>query len=122
MTTAETETRVPVTVLTGFLGAGVDGKVPRTPTEKYTWKQTPELNLEFWLAHRDEPLEQVKSELGTSHRESIKTIEAISDEDLFGSRPYKWTKSTTLGAYFVSSTGSHYKWARNEIRKGLRNR
>lgn len=105
----------------GWYRAGLEGKVPRTPSEKYTWKQTPELNHEIWLAHKDDELAAVRSELEASHGECVETIKSISNEELFESRPYQWTKSTTLGAYFVSATSSHYDWARKEIRRGLRN-
>lgn len=30
---------------------------------------------------------------------------------------YAWTKTTTLGAYFVSSTSSHYDWAMKKLRR-----
>ncbi len=104
----------------GWYRAGLSGEVPKTPSEKYTWKQTPELNNDIWLEHRNDSLSDVRAALAASHAEIIRTIESISDEDLFGSRPFKWTKSTTLGAYMVSATSSHYDWARKEIRKGLK--
>lgn len=104
----------------GWYQAGLAEEIPKTPSEKYSWKQTPELNHEIWLEHLEEPLDQVQSELDASHKEFIRTIESLSNDVLFESKPYRWTKSTTLGSYFVSSTSSHYEWARKEIRKGIK--
>ena len=44
----------------------------------------------------------------------------ISEEDLFTPGRYAWTKTSTLGAYFVSATASHYAWARKEVHKCLK--
>lgn len=106
----------------GWYRAGAAGEVPKTPSERYTWKQTPQLNDEIWQKHRNDSLDRVKSELEGTHVETLDVIGQISNADLFESRPYAWTKSTTLGAYFVSATGSHYDWARKEIRRGLKKR
>lgn len=100
--------------------AGVAGETPKTPSEKYTWKQTPDLNQDIWENAKDLPLKDVRRRFSDSHAETLATISDISNEDLFVNRPFKWTKSTTLGSYFVSCTGSHYDWARKEIRKGLK--
>lgn len=100
--------------------AGVGGEIPKTPSEKYTWKQTPELNQEIWEQAKDLSLQEVRRRFSNSHEKALATISDISNESLFVNRPFKWTKSTTLGAYFVSCTSSHYEWARKEIRKGLK--
>ena len=35
-------------------------------------------------------------------------------------KKYKWTGSTSLGAYLVSATSSHYDWAYKLIKKCLK--
>lgn len=55
-----------------------------------------------------------------SHRLVMERIEGHDNEELFGRGVYKWTKSTTLGAYFVSSTCSHYDWAMKKIRRHIK--
>jgi hypothetical protein len=47
-------------------------------------------------------------------------IEKHTDEELFEKKKYPWTGSTSLGAYFISATCSHYLWAYDLIRKWLK--
>ena len=42
------------------------------------------------------------------------------DDELFEKKRYKWTGSTSLGAYLVSATSSHYDWAFKLIKKCLK--
>ena len=62
----------------------------------------------------------MKDDFIKSHGEIVKVIQSLPNEVLFGRGHYRWTGSNTLGAYFVSATSSHYLWARNEIKKGMR--
>lgn len=100
--------------------AGKRGERPVTPSPKYTWQQTPALNQEIYETYRDHPLEGVQRDLAASHQETLALIEAMTDAELFTPKAYAWTKTSTLGSYFTSTTSSHYEWARKEIRKGLR--
>ncbi len=100
--------------------AGLRGEVPETPGGGFSWQQTPALNQQIYLAHHDEPLDEVWAAFRASAARVRAAIEAASEEQLFARNVYTWTKSTTLGAYFVSATSSHYAWARTEIRKGIK--
>lgn len=104
----------------GWHAAGLRGEVPETPGGGFSWQQMPALNQQIYLAHRDEPLDAVWAAFRASAAAARAAIEVASEEQLFAPGVYKWTKSTTLGAYFVSATSSHYVWARTEIRKGLK--
>ena len=86
----------------------VEGKIPVVPGEGYTWKALPALNMEIWKKYQDVPLSQAKEMLSDSHDMIIRLIESHTNDELFSKGRYKWTKSTTLGAYFVSGTSSHY--------------
>lgn len=100
--------------------AGLKGKTPAVPSEKYNWAQLPQLNHEIYLNHCDEPLTEVLKRFKTSHRKIMKTIEQIPEKELFTRGQYTWTRNNLLAAYFVSATSSHYRWARTEIRKAIR--
>lgn len=54
--------------------------------------------------------------LQRSHNDVLALIEGFSDEELFTKGVYKWTAGSTLGAYFISSTASHYDWAIKKLR------
>lgn len=100
--------------------AGIAGQVPKTPADDLTWRQTPELNQRIYEKHRDRPLEDIQAEFEASHHEILGVIKAVPEADLLEKGRYKWTKSSTLGSYFVSATSSHYKWARDLIRKWVK--
>ncbi|MEM8534210.1 MAG: ClbS/DfsB family four-helix bundle protein, partial [Chloroflexota bacterium] len=100
--------------------AGKRGEVPVTPSEKYTWREIPSLNQEIYETHRDWPLDRVNADFTASHQEIMQEIESLSHDELFTPKVYVWTKSTTLGSYFISATGSHYDWAYKEIRRGIK--
>ncbi len=100
--------------------AGKRGETPQTPGQGYTWQQIPALNQNIYERHRDTPLETVMEQFRASYEAIFAAIEAMTDEELFTPKVYKWTKSTTLGSYMTSATCSHYHWAWTEIRKGLK--
>jgi len=100
--------------------AGLKGKISVTPAEGFNWAQLPELNQQIYERYCPIPLAEIQKEFKSSFRKMLKTIQDLSDEDLFTRGRYTWTKNNTLGTYFVSCTSSHYHWARTEIKKGLK--
>ena len=99
---------------------GKTGETPITPSEKYTWREIPALNQEIYETYRDAHLDDIQRDFTTSHEETMALIESIDDEELFTPKVYQWTKTTTVGAYFISATSSHYDWARKEIRRWVK--
>lgn len=83
----------------------------------YTWKTYPELNVRFWEQAQSVPLEHAYADLVASHARVMALIESFSDEELFTKRHFRWTGSTSLGAYCVSATSSHYEWAMRKLRR-----
>jgi len=55
--------------------------------------------------------------LTSSFNELQDIIRKHSNEELFEKKRYKWTGTTSLGAYLVSATSSHYDWAYKLIKK-----
>ncbi len=96
---------------------GMSGKKPVMPAEGYTWKATPDLNQWILKNYQDLPLKDAKILLKESHRNVEKIIEHHSDKELFEKKRYKWTGTTSLGAYLVSTTSSHYEWALKLIKR-----
>ena len=104
----------------GWYRAGLRGEIPEMPAPGYKWNQMPQLNQMIYEKHRDSPLGEVMEQFHASHRETVGVIQELSDEELFTARRYGWTQGNTMGTYFVSTTSSHYLWARKEARKGLK--
>ena len=65
-------------------------------------------------------LAEITAQFDASHQEIVEVIRELTNDDLFTAGRYPWTQKNTLGAYFVSATSSHYLWARNEMRKGVK--
>ena len=94
----------------------VKGGMPAVPGEGYTWMTLPDLNMEIWKKYQDVPLAAAKSMLRKSHEEVLAIAALHTDEELFTKGLYKWTKTSNLGAYFISCTSSHYDWAMTKIK------
>lgn len=95
----------------------IDGGLPDVPGTGYTWRTLPDLNKCIWEKYQGTSLAEAKTSLIESHKMILKLIETHSNDELFTKKVYKWTKGSTLGAYFVSCTSSHYNWAMKKIRK-----
>ena len=75
------------------------------------------INLEIFKKYSNTDLEEAKTLLNNSFAKIQKLIEKHSNEDLFLKQKYEWTGTTSLGAYLISSTSSHYDWAYKIIKK-----
>lgn len=101
----------------GWYQVGLTGAKPEIPAKGYTWKTTPELNKWICEKYKQTSMEEAKERFKASSQQVREIIESHSDEELFEKKRYKWTGTTSLGAYLVSTTSSHYDWALNLIRK-----
>ncbi|MCZ2101005.1 MAG: ClbS/DfsB family four-helix bundle protein [Chitinophagales bacterium] len=65
-------------------------------------------------------LEYAKNLLKNPYTEIQQIIEMHTNEELFEKKKYKWTGTTSLGAYLIFATSSHYDWAIKIIKKTLK--
>ena len=105
-----------------WVAAGERGERPSVPAEGYAWNQLPALNEAIRLRSAGQSVGETLAMWAASHAETVRTIMAIPEATLFEPGLYPWMNRNTLAAYFASATGSHDRWARTEIRKGLRRR
>lgn len=99
---------------------GMNGEKPDIPAKGYSWKTTPQLNARIREKYANTPLAAVKNLLASSHRDMMSLIESHSNEELFEKKRYKWTGTTSLGAYLISATSSHYDWALKLVKKAMK--
>jgi hypothetical protein len=109
-------------MLSNWYEVGMRGEKPEMPSTGHTWKTVPELNRKIWQHYSKTDLEEIKQKLLHSHQELTQLIEKHSNEELFEKKRYKWTGSTSLGAYLISATSSHYDWAFKLIKKAKKER
>lgn len=100
--------------------AGLKGDVPKTPDEKYNWRQLPALNHEIYLRHKDLSLAEVRKNFAESFGEMMAAIDTMTEEELFKPNYYEWTGNGLLRDYVNANTASHYRWASAMIRKFAR--
>lgn len=99
---------------------GMTGTKPDMPAKGYTWKTLPDLNKKIWEKYRDEEYQDISTKLEESYFQLQELIASYSDEELFEKKRYKWTGSTSLAAYLISNTSSHYDWAYKLIKKSTK--
>jgi hypothetical protein len=88
----------------------------------YTWSQLPALNESIRQRAAGQSVSETLARWAASHVEVARAIAAIPEATLFEPGLYPWMNRNTLAAYFASATGSHDRWARTTIRKGMRGR
>ena len=81
------------------------------PAPGYTWKTTPELNRTIRDQYVKISLDEAQNKWQATHQDMQTIIDRHSDEELFEKKRYPWTGTTSLGAYLISATASHYDWA-----------
>jgi hypothetical protein len=98
----------------------LQGETPFIPAKGFKWNQLPALNRQIYEQYRDYPLDKVMDLFKGSHQKMLLFIESLSDEQIFTPGYFPWTKTGTLMSFIRPNTGSHYRWARAGMRKGLR--
>ena len=86
----------------------------------YNWKTYGDMNVEFWKKHQNTPLDESKKMLKKSQDDVMKMIDGLTNEELFSKGVYKWTGTTTVGAYCISATASHYDWAVKKLKAHMK--
>jgi hypothetical protein len=107
-------------LLLDWINANRRGEANQFLPEPYNWKTYPAMNVEFWKKHQKTSLTESKNMLKNSHKDVMALIETFSDDELFAKKAFSWTGTTTLGAYCVSATSSHYDWAIKKLKIHLK--
>lgn len=99
---------------------GMEGDKPKMPAEGFTWQTLPALNIVVREKYKDVSMTVAKRKLKASHLAIQKIIKNHSEEELFEKKRYGWTGSTSMAAYIIANSVSHYNWAKKLIRKSLK--
>ena len=104
-------------LLLAWVKANTNGEKRDFLPQPYNWRNYPDMNVAFWEKHQATTLPKAKGLLKDSHAEVMKLLDHFSQEELFSKQSFSWTGTTTLGAYFISATASHYDWAIKKLKK-----
>jgi len=95
---------------------GMSGKKPAIPAEDVTWQTLPILNRRIWERYRGTELKKAIAMLKKSHEDVMALVKKHTDDELFTKKKYAWTGTTSLGAYLISATSSHYDWGLKTVK------
>ena len=108
-------------LLIEFIDSNMKGIDKSFLPDGYNWKTYPEMNVEIWKKHQETSYDEAKDFLNKSHNAVLKLAQSLSDDELFEKKYYKWTGTTNLGAYFISTLSSHYDWAIKKLKEHRKN-
>ena len=103
-------------LLLNCIGANRNSRITQFLPEPYNWKTYPVMNVEFWKKHQNTSFMDASKMLKESHKNVMALIETFSNDELYSKRIFAWTGTSTLGAYCVSATSSHYDWAIKKLK------
>lgn len=104
-------------LLENWYVTGMKGEKPVMPAPGYTWRTTPDLNRFIQQKYSSTDLSAGINLLRESHERMMELATSHTNEELFTKKFYKWTGTSSLGAYFVANMSSHYGWANKIIKK-----
>jgi hypothetical protein len=107
-------------LLLNWANANLKGEQKPFLPKPYNWKTYPQMNVEIWEKHQQTDYDNSKKMLNESHHKVMKLIETFSNDELFAKKQFLWTGGSTLGAYCVSTTSSHYDWAIKKIKMHIK--
>lgn len=107
-------------LLLDWIQSNQHGKNQPFLPEPYNWKTYGKMNVEFWEKHQTTTYVMARTMVLASHKEVMQFIDSLSDKELFEKKHFAWTGTSTLGAYCVSATASHYDWAIKKIKLHLK--
>ena len=107
-------------LLLAWVATNLDGEARPFLPEPYNWKTYAQMNVGFWEKHQSTEYSTAEALLRASHKQIIENIHRFTNEELFEAMHFSWTGTTSLGAYFVSATSSHYDWAMKKLKVHIR--
>lgn len=103
----------------GWYGADTRGKKPNVPARGYSWKTIDALNQRIYEAHRADPVAKVLADFRNVHRRFVKTVEAMSDDELLTPGRFEWIGGKPCAAW-INGYAAHDAWGKRHIRAWMR--
>ncbi len=105
--------------MVGWIEESLRGETPQRPAPGMDWDDLDGLNEQIYLANKDKPLSAVLSDSRAAHQQSLKTVEALSEEDLLDPQRFTWRKGDPMWHMVAANTWWHYKEHSQQIRDWL---
>lgn len=106
----------------GWYVTGAGGNHPDLPATGYNWRQLSQLNQYIYEQYHERDVNSILEQFRLSCRDIDQFIEGLSEGKLFTPGVYDWTGKHALIDYITPNTSEHYRWAQQEIRKGIKSK
>jgi hypothetical protein len=104
----------------GWYWAGQRGDEPEVPALGMGWEDIDDLNRRIYERHRRRPLEEVLADFRDSYQEVRELVSGIPEDEMFAVGCYTWMGKGNLVGFILANTFSHYRWAKTNIRKWVK--
>jgi len=95
--------------MVGWVEESLRGETPQRPAPGMDWDDLDGLNEQIYVANKDRPLNAVLSDFRAAHQQSLKTVEALSEEDLLDPQRFAWRNGDPMWHMVAANTWEHYK-------------
>jgi len=102
-----------------WIEESLQGKTPQRPAPGMTWDDLDRLNEQTYLANKDKSLGEVQADFVASYRQSLDTVAALSEADLFDPHRFAWREGDALWHMVEVNTWVHYREHRESIGRWL---
>jgi hypothetical protein len=103
-----------------WIEESLQGKTPERPAPGMTWDDLDKLNEQTYLANKDRLLNEVLADFRDSYQQSLKVIEALTEEALLDPDYFKWREGDPLWHMVAANTWEHYQEHREAIDNWLK--
>lgn len=104
-------------LLLGWDAAGRAGRIPSIAPVGLSRAAIADLNQQIYAQNCTRPLEDVQEEFHRSYEQVWAILQTIPEEEMFAAGRFAWTGRLSLADYIAGNTCSHYRWAKNQIRR-----
>lgn len=99
---------------------GLEGQQPDMPARGYKWNELTRLNHAIWEKHRRRSASAVTADFDAGYRRILDIAEGLSEAQLLKPGHFAWTGTHGLTTYLGANTASHYRFAKNVIKRWLK--
>jgi hypothetical protein len=109
-------------LLIGWYETGVRGEPQQLPAHGYTWKDLDAFNRLLRDRHLGESFDRLMEEWHDTSDRMFRLMEELPEKDVFTPGRFEWAGRSTLASLFDECGPKHYRWAAEEIKRGLKAR
>lgn len=96
-------------MMVGWVEESLRGEVPGRPAPGLAWGDMDGLNARIYADNKDKTLDEVLGDFQASHQQTLKRVEAMTEEELLDAGRYEWLQGDPMWHLVAANTWWHYK-------------